>query len=292
MEVRRGQSWCPGARGLGSKLVMTCRHARTPQLPAASPPDQRSSELCCRHQEHNLKSVEWSSLPLAGTSSSGGADSESSNSQRAAHNRVHKVTRDRPPVPGRTAKQVEAQAQSLCRDGQATSAGGAGRVSPGFFPFPHLQDCALCPKPRRTPPNLASRFPVGGSDLLASSPSWRQQGPQPCPRVRAGSEGSCRCLGALARAHLPPQPPPSTAQCPSASPRGRGPPPLLPGPDPYCCSSPTWTFGALRAGSSLTGDVLGGPWTLQTGVPLPGSPPLRASPEHPLRRAGREWPEA
>ncbi|XP_042093655.1 lamin tail domain-containing protein 2 isoform X5 [Ovis aries] len=105
------------------------KHARTPQLPAASPPDQRSSELCCRHQEHNLKSVEWSSLPLAGTSSSGGADSESSNSQRAAHNRVHKVTRDRPPVPGRTAKQVEAQAQSLCRDGQATSA-GAGAHHP------------------------------------------------------------------------------------------------------------------------------------------------------------------
>ncbi|KAJ1065997.1 hypothetical protein K5549_013510, partial [Capra hircus] len=91
------------------------KHARTPQLPAASPPDQWSSELCCRHQEHNLKSVEWSSLPLAGTSSSGGADSESSNSQLAAHNRVHKVTRDHPPVPGRTAKQVEAQAQSAVR---------------------------------------------------------------------------------------------------------------------------------------------------------------------------------
>ncbi|OWK10520.1 hypothetical protein Celaphus_00004976 [Cervus elaphus hippelaphus] len=85
---------------------MTCRHPRTPQLPTASPPDQWSSELCCRHQEHNLKSVEWSSLPLVGTSSSGGADSESSNSQLVAHNRVHKVTGARPPVPGRTAKQA------------------------------------------------------------------------------------------------------------------------------------------------------------------------------------------
>ncbi|XP_070215074.1 lamin tail domain-containing protein 2 [Bos mutus] len=65
------------------------KHPRTSQLPTASPPDQWSSELCCRHQEHNLKSVEWSSLPLAGTSSSGGADSESSNSQLAAHSRVH-----------------------------------------------------------------------------------------------------------------------------------------------------------------------------------------------------------
>ncbi|KAF4010066.1 hypothetical protein G4228_000942 [Cervus hanglu yarkandensis] len=96
------------------------KHPRTPQLPTASPPDQWSSELCCRHQEHNLKSVEWSSLPLVGTSSSGGADSESSNSQLVAHNRVHKVTGARPPVPGRTAKQVEARAQSLCRDSQAT----------------------------------------------------------------------------------------------------------------------------------------------------------------------------
>uniref|UniRef100_G3MX93 Lamin tail domain containing 2 n=1 Tax=Bos taurus TaxID=9913 RepID=G3MX93_BOVIN len=95
------------------------KHPRTSQLPTASPPDQWSSELCCRHQEHNLKSVEWSSLPLAGTSSSGGADSESSNSQLAAHNRVHKVTGDPPQVPSHTAKQVEARAQSLCRDSQS-----------------------------------------------------------------------------------------------------------------------------------------------------------------------------
>ncbi|XP_052518491.1 LOW QUALITY PROTEIN: lamin tail domain-containing protein 2 [Budorcas taxicolor] len=119
------------------------KHARTPQLPAASPPDQWSSELCCRHQEHNLKSVEWSSLPLAGTSSSGGADSESSNSQLVAHNRVPKVTGDRPLVPGRTAKHVEAQAQSLCRDGQATSEwAGAHHPScpdliPTAAPLPH-----------------------------------------------------------------------------------------------------------------------------------------------------------
>nr|XP_020767740.1 lamin tail domain-containing protein 2 [Odocoileus virginianus texanus] len=102
------------------------KHPRTPQLPTASPPDQWSSELCCRHQEHNLKSVEWSSLPLVGTSSSGGADSESSNSQLAVHNHVHKVTGARPPVPGRTAKQVEARAQSLCRDSQATFEGHCG----------------------------------------------------------------------------------------------------------------------------------------------------------------------
>uniref|UniRef100_A0A8C6CQE6 Lamin tail domain containing 2 n=1 Tax=Moschus moschiferus TaxID=68415 RepID=A0A8C6CQE6_MOSMO len=79
----------------------------------------QSADLGCRHQEHNLKSVEWSCLPL-GASSSGGADSESSNSQLAAH----KVTGDRPPVPDRTAEQVEARAQSLCRDSQATFGGG------------------------------------------------------------------------------------------------------------------------------------------------------------------------
>lgn len=152
MEVRWGQGWGPGARALGRKLVMTCRHPRTPQHPTASPPDQWSSELCCRHQEHNLKSVEWSSLPLVGTSSSGGADSESSNSQLALHNRVHKVMGARPLVPGRTVKQMEAQAPSLCRDSQATFEGGAGRASPGFFPLPHLQVCDLCPKPQRTSP--------------------------------------------------------------------------------------------------------------------------------------------
>ncbi|XP_043733103.1 lamin tail domain-containing protein 2 [Cervus elaphus] len=152
------------------------KHPRTPQLPTASPPDQWSSELCCRHQEHNLKSVEWSSLPLVGTSSSGGADSESSNSQLVAHNRVHKVTGARPPVPGRTAKQVEARAQSLCRDSQATFEGGAGRVSPGFFPLPHLQDYDLCPKPRSTvqhssaSPGAGAHCPSCSDLTLAAAP--------------------------------------------------------------------------------------------------------------------------
>ncbi|XP_059739156.1 lamin tail domain-containing protein 2 isoform X2 [Bos taurus] len=119
------------------------KHPRTSQLPTASPPDQWSSELCCRHQEHNLKSVEWSSLPLAGTSSSGGADSESSNSQLAAHNRVHKVTGDPPQVPSHTAKQVEARAQSLCRDSQATFEGAGAHypscsdLIPSAAPLPH-----------------------------------------------------------------------------------------------------------------------------------------------------------
>uniref|UniRef100_A0A8C0HYU1 Lamin tail domain containing 2 n=1 Tax=Balaenoptera musculus TaxID=9771 RepID=A0A8C0HYU1_BALMU len=67
------------------------------------------------HNLHRLKSVEWSSLPLVGASSSGGADSESSSCLLAARYHVQKVTGDPLQAPGHTAEQREAQAQSLCR---------------------------------------------------------------------------------------------------------------------------------------------------------------------------------
>ncbi|XP_017898515.1 PREDICTED: lamin tail domain-containing protein 2 isoform X3 [Capra hircus] len=196
------------------------KHARTPQLPAASPPDQWSSELCCRHQEHNLKSVEWSSLPLAGTSSSGGADSESSNSQLAAHNRVHKVTRDHPPVPGRTAKQVEAQAQSLCRDGQATSEGGAGRSPLVSSPSHTCRTVLSAPSPEGHP--LTSWLP--GSQLEAAT-SWL-----PVPAGGSGAPSPVPGLGRARRA-------PATASVPWLEPTCHPSPrqvlhsvsPLLPG---------------------------------------------------------------
>ncbi|XP_032346262.1 lamin tail domain-containing protein 2 [Camelus ferus] len=92
-----------------------------PQLPPATLSDQRSSELCCRRREQRLKSVQWSSLPLVGTSSSGSTGSESSSCQLAACNCVQKVTGDHPQAPGCTSEQMEAQAWSLCEDSQAIS---------------------------------------------------------------------------------------------------------------------------------------------------------------------------
>ena len=149
MEVGWGQGWGPGAEATGSELLLTCRHPRAPplpELPPATQPDQWNSEPYCWQREHRLKSVEWSSLPLAGASSSGGADSESSSCLLAARYHVQKVTGDPLQAPGHTAEQREAQAQSLCGDSRAAWAGGVGRVSPGFSPLPAPQDCDLCPK--------------------------------------------------------------------------------------------------------------------------------------------------
>ncbi|XP_057582236.1 lamin tail domain-containing protein 2 isoform X3 [Hippopotamus amphibius kiboko] len=132
-----------------------------PQLPPATPSDQWSSELCYRNREHRLKSVEWSALPLVGTSSSGGADSESSSCLLAVRYHVHQVTGDPPQAPGHTAEQVEAQAQSLFRDTQAAS---EGRLSldlqkshldrqskngrePEYPAHPHSRLSGCCPSP-------------------------------------------------------------------------------------------------------------------------------------------------
>eukprot|EP00069_Balaena_mysticetus_P005841 bmy_04976T0 len=125
------------------------KHPRAPplpELPPATQPDQWNSEPYCWQREHRLKSVEWSSLPLAGASSSGGADSESSSCLLAARYHVQKVTGDPLQAPGHTAEQMGAQAQSLSGDSRATWEGGVGRVSPGFSPLPAPQDCDLCPK--------------------------------------------------------------------------------------------------------------------------------------------------
>uniref|UniRef100_A0A4X1VZ79 Lamin tail domain containing 2 n=2 Tax=Sus scrofa TaxID=9823 RepID=A0A4X1VZ79_PIG len=99
----------------------------------------QNSELCCRRREQRLKSVEWSSPPLGGTSSSGGAGSDSSSCGPAAHYRMQKVTGDPPRAPGHTSEQMEARAQSLCGDSQAPSEGGWGR-SP-------LRPCPALPRP-------------------------------------------------------------------------------------------------------------------------------------------------
>lgn len=268
-------------RGLGSKLVMTCRHARTPQLPAACRLTSGAQSCAVGTRSTISRVSSGAPSPLAGHQQLWGCRLLSP--AAASGQRIIGCIKSQGTVPSAWphCQAGGAQAQSLCRDSQATSAGGAGG-SPLVSSLPTPAGLCSLPQAHETPPNLASRFPVGGADLLASSPSWRQQGPQPCPGLGGGLGGLLPLPQCPGSSPLATPAPASTAQCPSASPRGGGPTTSC-GPDPYCCSSPTWTFGALRAESSLTGDVLGGPWTLKLGFPLPGSPPLRASPEHPLR---------
>ncbi|XP_029062658.1 lamin tail domain-containing protein 2 isoform X2 [Monodon monoceros] len=112
-------------------------------------------------REHRLKSVEWSSLPLVGTSSSGGADSESSSCLLAARYHMQKVTGDPLQAPGHTAEQKEAQAQSLCGDSRATWEGrlsldlrkthsdrqGKNGQEPESRADPHSRHYGRCPSP-------------------------------------------------------------------------------------------------------------------------------------------------
>ncbi|XP_008592055.1 PREDICTED: uncharacterized protein C11orf35 homolog [Galeopterus variegatus] len=80
--------------------------------------DMPSWESHRQHVEGSHKSVEWSSLPCVGTSSSGGVDSNSDSSGHhlAVHSQVQKVT-EHPPRERRCAsEQTEARARSFSRD--------------------------------------------------------------------------------------------------------------------------------------------------------------------------------
>ncbi|KAF3822414.1 hypothetical protein GH733_007788 [Mirounga leonina] len=73
------------------------KHPRPLPPPQSPPLDEWGSELRRQRMEQRLKSVEWSSLPFVGTSSSGGADSDSSSGQPAEHYRMQKKAhRDQP----------------------------------------------------------------------------------------------------------------------------------------------------------------------------------------------------
>uniref|UniRef100_A0A452S977 Lamin tail domain containing 2 n=1 Tax=Ursus americanus TaxID=9643 RepID=A0A452S977_URSAM len=76
------------------------KHPRPLPPPQAPLSDEWGSELRRHCMEQRLKSVEWSSLPLMGTSSSGGADSDSSSDQLAERYRVRKVSGHPPCTPG------------------------------------------------------------------------------------------------------------------------------------------------------------------------------------------------
>lgn len=125
----------------GSEQIVVSRHARPPpppQLSPASTPEEWGSEPRKHGAEHRLKSVEWSALPLVGTSSSGGSISESSSSQhhlKAKHHLKQKVTRPLPQALGHASEQPVAQVRSCSRDYQAEPEGG-GVSLPWLLPFP------------------------------------------------------------------------------------------------------------------------------------------------------------
>ncbi|XP_012668816.1 lamin tail domain-containing protein 2 isoform X5 [Otolemur garnettii] len=111
---------------------------KQPQTPSSL--DQLSLESPDRHVEGCHKSVEWSSLPWMGTSSSGGANSDSSSSLLGMPFRVQKVI-GHPPT-----------ARSFSRDSSLGLEGAASLVWPHRGHMPHME----VPLPERAP---LPRFP-------------------------------------------------------------------------------------------------------------------------------------
>nr|XP_025717836.1 lamin tail domain-containing protein 2 [Callorhinus ursinus] len=107
------------------------KHPRPLPPPQSPLLGEWGSELHRQHMEQHLKSVEWGSLPFVGTSSSGGADSDSSSGQLAEHYRMQKVTGHPPGTPGHNSSELtEARSRSLSRATQTQPEGGVERASP------------------------------------------------------------------------------------------------------------------------------------------------------------------
>ncbi|XP_035578593.1 lamin tail domain-containing protein 2 isoform X6 [Zalophus californianus] len=105
------------------------KHPRPLPPPQSPLLDEWGSELHKQHVEQHLKSVEWSSLPFVGTSSSGAADSDSSSGQLAEHYRMQKVTGHPPGTPGHNSSELtEARLRSL--SGEMQTQPEASRVQP------------------------------------------------------------------------------------------------------------------------------------------------------------------
>ncbi|XP_062951278.1 lamin tail domain-containing protein 2, partial [Cynocephalus volans] len=88
--------------------------------------DMPSWESHRQRVEGSHKSVEWSSLPCVGTSSSGGVDSKSDSSGHhlAVHSQVQKVTGHPPRERHCASEQMEAQARSFSGDWSSGTEGG------------------------------------------------------------------------------------------------------------------------------------------------------------------------
>ncbi|XP_061058341.1 lamin tail domain-containing protein 2 isoform X5 [Eubalaena glacialis] len=189
------------------------KHPRAPplpELPPATQPDQWNSEPYCWQREHRLKSVEWSSLPLAGASSSGGTDSESSSCLLAARYHMQKVTGDPLQAPGHTAEQTGAQAQSLSGDSRATWEGrlsldlrkthsdrqGSNGQEAESCADPHPRHSGRCPRTRVQLPRLSTtskllrqrEVPARPEGAAETHPELLPASPIPIPEAGLGLE--------------------------------------------------------------------------------------------------------
>ncbi|XP_016075094.1 PREDICTED: lamin tail domain-containing protein 2 [Miniopterus natalensis] len=93
-----------------------------PPSPLVSSPDKCVSDPSSRQVKHHFKSVEWTTLPIVGTSSSGGVDSDSSWPDERFG--LRKVTGHPPQAPGHISfQQMELGARSFSRDSKAEPEG-------------------------------------------------------------------------------------------------------------------------------------------------------------------------
>ncbi|XP_045626759.1 LOW QUALITY PROTEIN: lamin tail domain-containing protein 2 [Ursus americanus] len=218
------------------------RHPRPLPPPQAPLSDEWGSELRRHCMEQRLKSVEWSSLPLMGTSSSGGADSDSSSDQLAERYRVRKVSGHPPCTPGPSSSDLTEAPSDFSREMQTQPKGGVERVSP----VPP-QGCDLC-----VPQQLS----------LPNSPEHGCWPLQSCPQGLGWSWMIPAAAYALWLQYLPPPPvlgviPP----LPSAS-RVQ---PSCSGPAPRSCSCPEGTLRVLQVGPHRSRPQ----WMLHVEVLLP-----------------------
>ncbi|XP_027950076.1 lamin tail domain-containing protein 2 [Eumetopias jubatus] len=148
------------------------KHPRPLPPPQSPLLDEWGSELHRQHVEQHLKSVEWSSLPFVGTSSSGAADSDSSSGQLAEHYRMQKVTGHPPGTPGHNSSELtEARLRSLSGEMQTQPEG------------PYLELYLCFPQPPGSSPPALDLTP--GAVPLPSAPSGccRSVGPpMRCPQ--------------------------------------------------------------------------------------------------------------
>ncbi|XP_077913663.1 lamin tail domain-containing protein 2 isoform X4 [Halichoerus grypus] len=161
------------------------KHPRPLPPPQSPLLDEWGSELRRQRVEQRLKSVEWSSLPFVGTSSSGGADSDSSSGQLAEHYRMQKVTGHPPGTPGRHSSELtEARSRSLSREMQTQPE--ASRVQPSCSG----SDPGSCSSPKCTVRVLqkAHRDQPGKTVLMRESCADPEH---PHPARRWSPTGSC-----------------------------------------------------------------------------------------------------
>ncbi|XP_047372775.1 lamin tail domain-containing protein 2 isoform X1 [Sciurus carolinensis] len=92
------------------------RHKQPQQSPSL---EKGGSDSPVKHMEKQSRSLEWSSLPRVGTSSSGGAGSDSSSCQLALRSGVQKAAEHPPQAEGLTSsEQIPTRAWSFSRDSE------------------------------------------------------------------------------------------------------------------------------------------------------------------------------